>query len=441
MREYISIAETLSRSSGAAASVRFEARVDKMDKIRRCLTLWSLRRLSKRSAKAELRQRLQSFTLVEDPNDEYSSSESDLSGAEEVEYDSDDSDGWGLPQRPAALKGAGPAGPRLFRCQLPAKAPLPKPEAATGEGAPALGEQAAEGAGEQQPKKKRAKKEQPAAAADGARDPSGAQVDPSGAAATATAPAAAAKASAPAAAAKPGKGRGKGAGKGGKQPSPAAEGVAEAAPPPAAAETAKRGKKRAAATAGNAVVAEAAPTDGEGAKKKGGRKKAAVVAAAAAEPSAGGAAAAAHAADPASDQGQKGKGKRKAAGAAKGEAASAAAPAAAEGAAPDAAAAASAAAGAAAAGTCEGGFLLSDGVCTLCGGRNCPKCLCAVLDRALHVCDPADVKSAETIKRETQSCPTCFGAIQKSSGCDQMVRRAQQRHRFRPDASGSHHFS
>lgn len=64
VREHNSIAESLAPHSGEVASSRLETRVDKMEKLRRILQLWSLRRLSKRTTKAELRQRLQSASLA-----------------------------------------------------------------------------------------------------------------------------------------------------------------------------------------------------------------------------------------------------------------------------------------------------------------------------------------------------------------------------------------
>lgn len=68
------------------------------------------------------------------------------------------------------------------------------------------------------------------------------------------------------------------------------------------------------------------------------------------------------------------------------------------------------------------GFLSSQYKCGLCNYHTCSQCLCvkgATAD-AEHTCDPNDVASAELIKAQTKSCPSCGERISKIEGCDQM---------------------
>ena len=71
------------------------------------------------------------------------------------------------------------------------------------------------------------------------------------------------------------------------------------------------------------------------------------------------------------------------------------------------------------------GFLSTQWKCGLCKTNVCSKCLIIKeLDGAgkiiEHECCQDDVKSAELIKKETRSCPSCATSIYKIEGCDQM---------------------
>ena len=71
------------------------------------------------------------------------------------------------------------------------------------------------------------------------------------------------------------------------------------------------------------------------------------------------------------------------------------------------------------------GFLSTQWKCGLCNTLACSKCFCIkaidgdgnVLE---HLCNENDIKSAEMIKKETRSCPSCAANIFKITGCDQM---------------------
>jgi len=64
------------------------------------------------------------------------------------------------------------------------------------------------------------------------------------------------------------------------------------------------------------------------------------------------------------------------------------------------------------------GFLSTQYKCGTCQQNICSDCL--TLKQDGHVCNEHDRLSAETIKKETKSCPTCGTRIYKIDGCDQM---------------------
>ena len=66
------------------------------------------------------------------------------------------------------------------------------------------------------------------------------------------------------------------------------------------------------------------------------------------------------------------------------------------------------------------GFLSTQWKCGLCNTKVCSKCLAVKEEEVEHICNEDDVKSAEAIKKETRSCPTCATNIYKIQGCDQM---------------------
>ena len=72
--------------------------------------------------------------------------------------------------------------------------------------------------------------------------------------------------------------------------------------------------------------------------------------------------------------------------------------------------------------TCRG-YLSSQYKCALCLHFTCHHCLELLgLQKTdpQHLCNPANVLSAELIRKETKPCPTCSARIFKISGCDQM---------------------
>ena len=66
------------------------------------------------------------------------------------------------------------------------------------------------------------------------------------------------------------------------------------------------------------------------------------------------------------------------------------------------------------------GFLSTQWKCGLCETNVCSKCLAVKEDAVQHECNDDDIKSAELIKKETKSCPSCGTNIYKIMGCDQM---------------------
>lgn len=66
------------------------------------------------------------------------------------------------------------------------------------------------------------------------------------------------------------------------------------------------------------------------------------------------------------------------------------------------------------------GFLSTQWKCGLCETKVCSKCLAIKEEGLPHECNEDDVKSAELIKKETRSCPSCGTNIFKIMGCDQM---------------------
>lgn len=68
------------------------------------------------------------------------------------------------------------------------------------------------------------------------------------------------------------------------------------------------------------------------------------------------------------------------------------------------------------------GFLSSQYKCGLCNYHTCSQCLCVKGPDAdsEHTCNADDVASAELIKSQTKSCPSCGERISKIEGCDQM---------------------
>ena len=71
------------------------------------------------------------------------------------------------------------------------------------------------------------------------------------------------------------------------------------------------------------------------------------------------------------------------------------------------------------------GFLSTQWKCGLCDTLACSKCFCIKLtddngDVLDHNCREDDIKSADMIKKETRSCPSCAANIYKIEGCDQM---------------------
>ena len=66
------------------------------------------------------------------------------------------------------------------------------------------------------------------------------------------------------------------------------------------------------------------------------------------------------------------------------------------------------------------GFLSTQWKCGLCNTKVCSKCLAIKEEGFPHECNEDDVKSAELIKKETRSCPSCGTNIYKIMGCDMM---------------------
>lgn len=65
------------------------------------------------------------------------------------------------------------------------------------------------------------------------------------------------------------------------------------------------------------------------------------------------------------------------------------------------------------------GFLSTHLKCGVCETSACAQCLC-VKDPDHHICNPDDVATAHTLKKETRPCPKCGISIFKIDGCDQM---------------------
>jgi len=63
------------------------------------------------------------------------------------------------------------------------------------------------------------------------------------------------------------------------------------------------------------------------------------------------------------------------------------------------------------------GFLSTQWKCGLCETKVCSKCLAIKENEIPHECNEDDVKSAELIKKETRSCPSCGTNIFKIMGC------------------------
>lgn len=63
------------------------------------------------------------------------------------------------------------------------------------------------------------------------------------------------------------------------------------------------------------------------------------------------------------------------------------------------------------------GFLSTQWKCGLCETKVCSKCLAIKEEGLPHECNEDDVKSAELIKKETRSCPSCGTNIFKIMGC------------------------
>lgn len=71
---------------------------------------------------------------------------------------------------------------------------------------------------------------------------------------------------------------------------------------------------------------------------------------------------------------------------------------------------------------CAGAFLTgaaADGLCAVCEAKHCTACL--VLADVGHVCLEADRATARFMLLHTKACPRCRAAIQRSSGCPQMM--------------------
>ena len=68
------------------------------------------------------------------------------------------------------------------------------------------------------------------------------------------------------------------------------------------------------------------------------------------------------------------------------------------------------------------GFLSSQYKCSICEQFTCPHCLEVIGESKTieHTCNPDNVASAESIKKETKPCPNCGIRIFKISGCSQM---------------------
>lgn len=63
------------------------------------------------------------------------------------------------------------------------------------------------------------------------------------------------------------------------------------------------------------------------------------------------------------------------------------------------------------------GFLSTQWKCGICNTKVCSKCF-AIKDPDIeHECNDDDIKSAESIKKETRNCPTCGTSIYKIDGC------------------------
>ena len=68
------------------------------------------------------------------------------------------------------------------------------------------------------------------------------------------------------------------------------------------------------------------------------------------------------------------------------------------------------------------GFLNSSYKCELCNQFTCSQCLCIKGPslNSTHECNSSDLASAQYIKSNSKSCPSCGERISKISGCDQM---------------------
>jgi hypothetical protein len=68
------------------------------------------------------------------------------------------------------------------------------------------------------------------------------------------------------------------------------------------------------------------------------------------------------------------------------------------------------------------GYLSSQYKCQLCNLQTCPRCheIIGHSKQAEHTCKEENVQTADLIRKDTKSCPSCGVRIFKISGCDQM---------------------
>lgn len=64
------------------------------------------------------------------------------------------------------------------------------------------------------------------------------------------------------------------------------------------------------------------------------------------------------------------------------------------------------------------GFVNEEGYCGICERKTCMKCLTPLGDD--HACDPNDVETVKSMRKNTKPCPSCGMGIYKIDGCDQM---------------------